>query len=266
MEIKKLIVKFVYYKTRIMKGLFFALLFLGGITAVAQDGIVITFEGQTTDISGGTHTMTAPNNQVFDVPFHVENNTGQSRQWIVTRYKINVPNGWADGLCWGHGTDIFGGTCFSSTQMNSNPWSTPASQSVVFTINDGEYGKLKPQINPDDVTSGQAHYRYYISEQGTGYSDSVDLIVDFTASIKPVKEDVTISIVPNPASDYISITATGMDNASLKMVDVLGNVVYRDVMSNSKTIVTSNFKTGVYFVTLEQQGIKPVSRKIIIRH
>jgi hypothetical protein len=42
--------------------------------------------------------------------------------------------------------------------------------------------------------------------------------------------------------------------------------VYRDVMSNSKTIVTSNFKTGVYFVTLEQQGIKPVSRKIIIRH
>jgi hypothetical protein len=57
-----------------------------------------------------------------------------------------------------------------------------------------------------------------------------------------------------------------MDNASLKMVDVLGNIVYRDVMSNSKTIVTSNFKTGVYFVTLEQTGIKPVSRKIIIRH
>jgi hypothetical protein len=96
--------------------------------------------------------------------------------------------------------------------------------------------------------------------------DSVDLIIYFTASIKPVKDDVTISIVPNPASDYISITVNGMDNASLKMVDVLGNIVYRDVMSNTKTIVTSNFKTGVYFVTIEQAGNKPVSRKIIIRH
>jgi hypothetical protein len=150
--------------------------------------------------------------------------------------------------------------------MNGNPWSTPASQSVLFTINDGEYGKLKPQINPEDFTSGQAHYRYYISDPGSSYSDSVDLIIDFTASIKPVKDDVTISIVPNPASDYISITANGMDNASLKMVDVLGNIVYRDVMSNTKTIVTSNFKTGVYFVTIEQAGNKSVSRKIIIRH
>jgi hypothetical protein len=249
-----------------MKNLFYSFLFLCGVSAFAQDGIVITFEGQTTDISGQTYTMTAPSNAVFDVPFHVENNTGQSHQWVVTRYKVNVPNGWADGLCWGHGTDPFGGTCFSSTQMNGNPWSTPASQSVLFTINDGEYGKLKPQINPEDFTSGQAHYRYYISDPGSSYSDSVDLIIDFTASIKPVKDDVTISIVPNPASDYISITANGMDNASLKMVDVLGNIVYRDVMSNTKTIVTSNFKTGVYFVTIEQAGNKPVSRKIIIRH
>jgi hypothetical protein len=252
---------------QIMKSLLFSILLLCGISVIAQqDGIVITFEGQTTDVSGGTYTMTAPSNQVFDVPFHVENNTGQSHQWVITRFKVNVPSGWADGLCWGHGTDPFGGTCFSSTQMNANPWSTPASQSVLFTINNGEYGKLKPQINPDDFTSGQAHYRYYISDPGSGYSDSVDLVVDFTASIKPVKEEITISIVPNPASDYISITANGMENASLKMVDVLGNIVYRDVISNSKTIVTSNFKTGVYFVTLEQPGIKPVSRKIIIRH
>lgn len=250
-----------------MKSLLFSLALLCSLAIFAQqDGIVITLEGQTTDISGQTHTMIAPSNLVFDVPFHVENNTGQSHQWVITRYKVNVPTGWADGLCWGHGTDPFGGTCYSSTQMNGNPWSTPASQSVLFTLNNGEFGKMKPQINPDDFTSGQAHYRYYISDPGSGYSDSVDLIIDFTASIKPVKDDVSISIVPNPASDYIAITANGMDNASLKMVDVLGNIVYRDVMSNSKTIVTSNFKTGVYFVTLEQPGVKPVSRKIIIRH
>jgi hypothetical protein len=251
-----------------MKILLYTFVLLCSITALAQqDGILINLEGETTDISGQTVTMTAPTSGVFDVPFHVENQTGQSRQWVITRYKVNVPTGWADGLCWGSSTDPFGGICYSSSQMAANPWTSSSSASALFTINNGDYGKLKPQINPDDFTSGQAHYRYFIKEAGSNVNlDSVDLIVDFTASIKPVKDDVAISIVPNPASDYISITANGMDNASLKMVDVLGNIVYRDVMSNSKTIVTSNFKTGVYFVTLEQAGIKPVSRKIIIRH
>jgi hypothetical protein len=125
---------------------------------------------------------------------------------------------------------------------------------------------MKPQINPDDFTSGQAHYRYYISDLGTGYSDSVDLIIDFVASVKPIKEDVTVSIVPNPASDYINITVNGMENGTLKMVDILGNVVYKDAIVNSKSIATSNFKTGVYFVTIDAPGSKSISRKVIIRH
>ena len=251
-------------KRSILSSLFFTLSF---VWVFAQtDGIVITLEGQTTDISGGTHTMVAPGNTVFDVPFHIENNTGQTHQWIITRYKVNVPTGWADGLCWGHGTDPFGGTCYSSTQMNGNPWSTPASQSVLFSIANGEYGKMKPQINPDDFTSGQAHYRYYISDVNSAYSDSVDLIIDFTASLKPIKEDLTVTIVPNPASDYIYITANGIENGTLKIVDVLGNVVYRDNISITKSIVTSNFKTGVYFVTIDSSGSKSISKKIIIRH
>jgi hypothetical protein len=251
-------------KRSLLSSLLFTLSF---VWVFAQtDGIVITLEGQTTDISGSTHTMVAPGNTVFDVPFHVENNTGQSHQWVITRYKVNVPTGWADGLCWGHGTDPFGGTCFSSTQMNGNPWSTPASQSVLFTINNGEFGKMKPQINPDDFISGQAHYRYYISDVNAAFSDSVDLIIDFTASLKPVKEDVTVTIVPNPASDYINITANGIENGSLRIVDVLGNIVYRDNISGSKSIVTSNFKTGVYFVTIDSSASKSICKKIIIRH
>jgi hypothetical protein len=249
-----------------MKKTLFAFSFLVSLAALAQDGIVITLDGQTTDISGGTHQMTAPSNAVFDVPFDVVNNTGQTHQWIVTRLKVNVPTGWADGLCWGHGTDQFGGTCYSSTQMNGNPWSTPGSQSVLINIADGEYGKMKPQINPDDFTSGQAHYRYYVSDLGSGYSDSVDLIIDFVAAVKPIKEDVTVSIVPNPASDYINITVNGMENGTLKMVDILGNIVYKDAIINSKSIATSNFKTGVYFVTIDAPGSKSISRKVIIRH
>ena len=232
----------------------------------AQDGIVITLEGSSTNISGGTHTMTAPNNQVFDVPFHVENQTGQSHEWVITRYKINVPTGWADGLCWGHGTDPFGGTCYSSTQMNGNPWTSPASQSVIFTINNGEYGKMKPQINPDDLTSGQAHYRYYISEAGSGYADSVDLIIDYTASLNQIKDPVSVSIVPNPASDYIQISMTGIESAALKMVDVFGSTVLKENIGATKKLNVSDFNSGIYFLVFDVPGRKPFTRKVIIRN
>lgn len=244
----------------------FTALILASANLFAQDGIIITLEGQTTDISGQTHTMTAPSNATFDVPFHIENQTGQSHQWVVTRYKVNVPTGWTDGLCWGHGTDPFGGTCYSSTQMNGNPWSSPASQSVLFTINNGEYGKMKPQINPDDFTSGQAHYRYYVSDPGSGYSDSVDLVVDFTASLTQIKDPVSVSIVPNPASDYIQISMTGIESASLKMVDVFGSTVLKENIGSTKKLNVSDFNSGIYFLVFDVPGRKSFTRKVIIRN
>ncbi|MFM7299601.1 MAG: T9SS type A sorting domain-containing protein, partial [Crocinitomicaceae bacterium] len=225
----------------------------------------IKVDGQTADISGATHTVTAPSYDVFDVLFDVYNNTGSAKQWVITRKRLSVPSGWADGLCWGHATDPFGGTCYSSTQMNGNPWSTPASQSVLFTINNGEYGKMKPQINPDDFTSGPAHYRYYISDPGSGYSDSVDLIVEFTASIKPVKQEPSVSITPNPASDYISITLANAESAQCKIVDSFGSLVIKEQIYGSKKFNVNDFKPGIYFVTIEIPGSKPFSKKLIIK-
>jgi hypothetical protein len=232
----------------------------------AQNGIEIKVDGQGADISGGTHTVIAPSNDVFDVLFDVYNYTGNSKQWVITRKKLNVPTGWADGLCWGHATDPFGGTCYSSTQMNYDTWTSPASQAVLFTINDGEYGKLKPQINPEDFTSGSAHYRYYIAQAGTSvYSDSVDLIVDFTASIKPVKQEPSVSITPNPASDYISITLANAETASFRIFDSFGSLVLKDQVSGSKKINVSDFKPGIYFVTIDIAGSRSFSKKLIIK-
>ena len=116
-----------------MKSLF--LLFTLGLSvfSYAQDGIVIHVDGQTSDISGATHTVVAPSNASFDIALDVENNTGSAHAWRVTRLRIDAPSGWTDALCWGHATDPFGGTCYSSGQMNTNPWTSPGAQSVLFT-------------------------------------------------------------------------------------------------------------------------------------
>lgn len=226
--------------------------------------ITITYDNQIEDISGQTYNMVAPNYQAFDVPFHINNETGSTKQWRVTRYIINVPEGWTDFLCWGHGTDQFGGTCFSSTQMNGNPWSSPATQSLQFDVNDGEYAVLKATIDADDWVSGSAHYRYYISE-GNNYVDSVDLTIQFTANVAP-KEPISVSIVPNPATDFIQISLNGIESASFKMVDALGSTMVKETIYSNKKINTSDYKSGLYFMVFDISGQKPITRKVIIRH
>jgi hypothetical protein len=50
-------------------------------------------------------------------------------------------------------------------------------------------------------------------------------------------------------------------------MDVLGNIIYRDIITNgSKLIDVSDFKNGVYFVVIDPVGMKPTNRKLIIKH
>lgn len=245
-----------------MKKIYTILFSLFLVTSYGQ--ISINYDNQTEDISGQSYNMVAPSYQAFDVPFRINNESGSTKQWRITRYRISVPAGWSDFLCWGHATDEFGGTCFSSTQMNGNPWTSPASTSVMFDVNDGEYAKLKVTIDADDWVSGSAHYRYYIVE-GNENIDSVDLMIQFTANVTQ-KEPVSVSIVPNPATDFIQISMNGIESASFKMVDALGSTVIKETIYSNKKINTSDYKSGLYFMVFDIPGQKSITRKVIIKH
>ena len=250
-----------------MKALFLSLLCTLSVASLAQNNIVILLDGQTNDISGQTHTVIAPSSASFDIPFDVINNTGSAAQWRITRKQLSVPTGWTDALCWGHSTDPFGGTCYSSSQMNTNPWTSPGSQSVLFTIKDGEYGKMKISIDPEDNTFGQAHYRFYITPNGLTMLDSVDLVVDYIASTKPtLKEELSITVAPNPSTEYVNIQFSGADQLHLKMVDALGNVITREVLTSNRKINVSDLNSGVYFLVFEASGSKSITRKLVVRH
>lgn len=249
-----------------IKSLFlFATLSISAFT-FSQDGIVIHVDGQTTDLSGSTYNVVAPSNTSFDVPLNVENHTGMPRDWRVTRVRIDAPAGWTDALCWGHATDPFGGTCYSSGQMNTNPWTTPGAQTVLFTVNDGEYGKLKVSFDPADGVYGAAHYRYYISTNGVAYSDSIDVVVDYVAAVKPIKEEIGVSIYPNPTSEYVSIQLAGMDQSSFKMMDAVGNVLMKEVIHGNRKINVGDFNNGIYFLLFETASGRIITKKLVVRH
>ena len=62
-----------------IKSLFLVLTLSISAFTFSQDGIVIHVDGQTTDISGASHTVVAPSSTSFDIALDVENNTVASR-------------------------------------------------------------------------------------------------------------------------------------------------------------------------------------------
>ena len=249
-----------------MKFLFLYLAFFICVFGLnAQNTISIEIPGTNTDISGQTHEVALTTTDPVEVSFDLINNTGSTHQWRITRDKISVPTNWSDFLCWGHCTDQFGGTCYAANV--SDPWTTPANPSVLFDINNSECGKLKVTVNPYDWnTNGQAHYRYYLSDDGTNFSDSVDLVLSYTAALKPVKEEISVNIGPNPAADYVQITMNGVEAANIKIMDALGTTISKETLISSKKINVSELRNGVYFVVIEIPGTKTITRKVIIRH
>jgi hypothetical protein len=244
-----------------MKKLYFIALVLCPFLFSAQ--ISINLHDSPDNLSGGTHEVITSSADPVDISFDINNTGSNDATWRVTRYKMNVPNGWSDYLCWGHSTDPFGGTCYSSNQMNENPWTTPSSGS--FSVGQNEYGKLKVTIDPDESNEGLAEYRYYISYNGLLYIDSVDIRFEYALNVEE-SVPVSVSIAPNPASDYIQITMDGVQNAKMKMVDVLGNLVIQKNISSSENIDISSFRSGVYIISFDVPGMKSIMRKVIVKH
>ncbi|MDG1350418.1 MAG: T9SS type A sorting domain-containing protein [Crocinitomicaceae bacterium] len=244
-----------------MKKLYFALLLISPYFLFAQS--TITLQDSEDNISGGSYELTTSSSDAVDVPFEIKNTGASDANWRITRLKMDVPGGWSDLMCWGHATDPFGGTCFSSSQMAGNPWTTPNGTS--FTVGPNEYGKLKITISPEDGASGLGHYRYYVSNDGVNYIDSVDIKFDYSLSVQEV-EPISVSIVPNPASDFIQVNLAGVSTAQMKMVDVLGSEVLNQSVSTSSTFDISNFRNGVYIMSFSAPGSKSIVRKVIVKH
>ena len=97
--------------------------------------------------------------------------------------------------------------------------------------------------------------------------DSVDLIVDYLAAIKPtVKEELSITVAPNPSTEYVNIQFSGTEQLNLKMVDALGNVITREVLTGNRKLNVGDLNSGVYFLIFEAPGSKSITRKLVVRH
>ena len=75
-------------------------------------------------------------------------------------------------------------------------------------------------------------------------------------------QNTSLSVYPNPASDYIFIH--GADNCRVSITDAIGRQ-YRVVSDfTANRISTSDLPKGIYYISVEKPGHTSIVKKIII--
>ena len=234
---------------------FLSIFILSGFTQVK-----FNISGTKTDLTGGVHTVNLdPNNLELQtigaiaLQIQLHNNTGSSKTWTFTRNKVSVPNDWSDYVC------VVPGDCYlASTDL---VWTTPNS----FTLADGDSILLNPHFEPTTSTAATGRYRFYVGDRNSKV-DSIDVQINFTLGLKSIKNTPSFSMTPNPAADNVTFNTNGAESATIKIIDVLGNNVLNETISGAKKIDVSDFKNGIYFVSIETSELKVSNRKLVIRH
>ncbi len=249
-----------------MKKTLLSIIAVAGISSLSFGQIELYVDGGTTDYAGGgVFQITAMDGTELVHEIHVENHTGSTKDWKVGRRRINDPASWDDYLCWGHETNSTGGLCIDGASMDMEMYTMPNGTQV--SVADGEYAFISAHITPDPADVATVTYRYYVVDAFNNLEDSMDIEVEFVVNVEEIAPSLAVNVAPNPATDYINITASGADDASVRIVDVLGNVVLRETaVGNKKKIDVAKFRNGVYFVIVEADGARPVTRKVIVRH
>lgn len=87
-----------------------------------------------------------------------------------------------------------------------------------------------------------------------------------TTGIKNLKNNTQFAVYPNPAKDNITIdlTAFGNEKSTIKIVNLVGQEMYNEKLSGSKTINTTAWAEGMYMINV-QNGEKNFTQKLLIK-
>ncbi len=234
--------------------------------ALAQNAEVYTFNSEViggTDISGTQIDFTVNADGTLKKHFYVKNVSGAQNNLKVKRTILSEPAGWDDYLCWGRPTTefdiLYQNTCYPASSMNMIIWDSPG-----FVTIPADSGA---ELITDYIVNGPgtACYRYVFLRGAVAW-DSLDICVTKAVSIEE-KEELAFTVYPNPANNYINLTTKGTDGTSLlKITDVFGKVVYEESISETKKLDVSDFKNGVYLLTVIEDGNAIKTKRIVIKH
>jgi hypothetical protein len=163
---------------------------------------------------------------------------------------INAINSGTANLCIGNSTILYLGG-YSGPTVSTYTWSTGSNLSLIT-------------ISPTVTTT----YTVFVTNSvGCSASGTVTQVVSncSTVGISEIDNGNTISIYPNPANDFmtISLVAEPADATTIYIINALGEMVLTEkVTSSNTTLNTSNLTNGIYFVKIESKNGSAIKKFI----
>lgn len=224
----------------------------------AQEIKIYNGPSSTVDISGTTINIDGPSYEGYlyvhcDAPAAFTN-------LKVTRKQVVAPQApVTEQLCWGSNFEI--GDCYD-LDLSVAQWTSPLKG---VTANDP--GMLEPKIYLNGATESFTQTYYVLNDQNV-LLDSVTVHFPGTLSTGKIdaKAAFNIQTYPNPASDYLTISANNSAEYFVKITDVLGNVVFEDKFNSIKKVDVNNYKTGVYIVSLYNNKSLINTKRVVVKH
>lgn len=227
--------------------------------AFAQEIKIYNGPNSNVDISGTTITLESNSNYEPYLYVHHDQN-GEVPLRIRRVQNIAPAAPFAEQLCWGSNFDI--GDCYDLDIANPT-WNSP-----LKTVTPTDPGMLEPKLHFNGYT-GHVNQTYYILNENDQILDSVMIIFTnplSTSKIENKASGLNINVYPNPAVDYVTISANNSQEYFVKVTDVLGNTVIEDRFSSTKKLDVNHLKNGVYIISVFNNKQIVNTKRIVVKH
>ena len=226
--------------------------------ANGQNWITLTDEGGN-DVTNGSVTFSAPgSNALMEVDLLAEVATGP-RVVNVKRYELNVITGSQNYFCW----DL----CYLPRNAGQTPlWIG----SDYHTLDAGvEFNGFHAYHLPNG-TIGAMCYRYvWYDTANPSDSAQVDICFDNAVGIAEVATVQAFTLSPNPANDVVGVSFDPVGGSADAIVvhNALGAQVLTApvaIAQRGVQLKTATLVSGVYFVSLQQQGRTIGTQRLVV--
>ena len=230
----------------------FALVFLAGFT-VAQS-LVLSHEGEILEPNAEITVEGLATDPEIIVELAVTNNGSTSIDVLCQRYELDMVPGTMSAICWG-------GLCYPPNTSLS-PLATTIDPGV--TVENDFSGHYYPQTIP-----GISTVAYTFFDEANP-NDSVMVTVKYDGLTVGIGERGTasLSVYPNPASDYIRIDVQddlAGQEILVKLLSSGGAVVRKATTSGSSvTLNTEGLSEGIYMYQAFHAGVLVGTDKVVI--
>ena len=135
---------------------------------------------------------------------------------------------------------------------------------VIYNEEDGTY-RFKAELNVRYLrhsANGLIDYSEVLDDRSKWIVESALLSVD-----DQVKVSASIRVYPNPAEERFTISFRGINNAKVKIFNMLGKMVFEESTSYQSIVINNNnrFQSGLYLVRVEADNHKVLITKLIVK-